>query len=103
MQSAKCIPREGSAQDNLSFAVVFSKVSLAPVRPLSLNLHGLATALRPNNIISSAVAVDLAGHPKLAGTRSLGTVTGIINGSGSVVAAMGEAVEMFVFLRVGKP
>ncbi|CAM9345008.1 unnamed protein product, partial [Discosporangium mesarthrocarpum] len=43
----------------------------------------------PNNIISSAVAVDLASHPKLAGTRSLGTVTGIINGSGSVVAALG--------------
>ncbi|CAN0527577.1 unnamed protein product, partial [Ectocarpus sp. 12 AP-2014] len=56
---------------------------------VSLNLYGLLNTIRPNNIISSAVAVDLAGHPKLAGTRSLGTVTGIINGSGSIVAAVG--------------
>ena len=38
----------------------------------------------PNNIITSAVAADLAEHPSIGGnTRSLGTVTGIINGSGS--------------------
>lgn len=47
----------------------------------------------PNNIITSAVAADLAEHPSLKGnSRALGTVTGIINGSGSVVAALGLLV-----------
>ena len=45
----------------------------------------------PNNIITSAVAADLAEDPSLHGnTRALGTVTGIINGSGSVTAALGQ-------------
>merc|ERR1712066_955232 len=44
----------------------------------------------PNNIITSAVAADLAEHPSIGGNaRSLGTVTGIINGSGSIIAAIG--------------
>lgn len=44
----------------------------------------------PNNIITSAVAADLADHPSIGGnTRVLGTVTGIINGSGSITAALG--------------
>uniref|UniRef100_A0A7S2N9V8 Major facilitator superfamily (MFS) profile domain-containing protein n=1 Tax=Haptolina brevifila TaxID=156173 RepID=A0A7S2N9V8_9EUKA len=44
----------------------------------------------PNNIITSAVAADLAEHPSIGGnTRSLGTVTGIINGSGSITASFG--------------
>ena len=44
----------------------------------------------PNNIITSAVAADLAEHPSLKGnSRGLGTVTGIINGSGSITAALG--------------
>ena len=39
----------------------------------------------PNNIITSAVAADLADDPSIKGNnRALGTVTGIINGSGSV-------------------
>jgi len=47
----------------------------------------------PNNIITSAVAADLAEHPSIGGnTRSLGTVTGIINGSGSIIAAFGLMV-----------
>ena len=45
----------------------------------------------PNNIISSAVAADLADDPSIRGNnRALGTVTGIINGSGSVTAALGQ-------------
>lgn len=45
---------------------------------------------RPNNIITSAVAADLASHPSVRGsTKSLGTVTGLINGTGSVVASVG--------------
>ncbi len=45
----------------------------------------------PNNIITSAVAADLADDPSIRGNnRVLGTVTGIINGSGSVTAAMGQ-------------
>ena len=44
----------------------------------------------PNNIITSAVAADLADDPSIGGnTRALGTVTGIINGSGSITAAFG--------------
>lgn len=44
----------------------------------------------PNNIITSAVAADLAEHPSIRGNnRALGTVTGIINGSGSITAAIG--------------
>ena len=35
----------------------------------------------PNNIITSAVAADLADDPSIKGSnKSLGTVTGIING-----------------------
>jgi OPA family glycerol-3-phosphate transporter-like MFS transporter 1/2 len=43
----------------------------------------------PINIITSAVAVDLAENSILAGRNDLMAVTGIINGSGSIVAAMG--------------
>ena len=45
----------------------------------------------PNNIITSAVSADLADDPSLKGNKSLlGTITGIINGSGSVTAALGQ-------------
>jgi sugar phosphate permease len=45
----------------------------------------------PNNIITSAVAADLAEDPSIRGNnRALGTVTGIINGSGSITAAVGQ-------------
>ena len=45
----------------------------------------------PNNIVTSAVAADLAEHPSISGSKSaLGTVVGLINGSGSFVAAMGQ-------------
>lgn len=47
----------------------------------------------PNNIITSAVAADLADDPSIKGSsKALGTVTGIINGSGSVVAAFGQLI-----------
>jgi len=45
----------------------------------------------PNNIITSAVAADLSEDPSIRGSRkALGTVTGIINGAGSVTAAIGQ-------------
>lgn len=45
----------------------------------------------PNNIITSAVAADLADDPSIKGSsKALSTVTGIINGSGSVTAAFGQ-------------
>ena len=45
---------------------------------------------RPNNIITSAVAADLASHPSVRGNnKSLGTVTGLINGCGSITASIG--------------
>jgi len=44
----------------------------------------------PNNIITSAVAADLASHPSVKGNnKSLGTVTGLINGCGSITASIG--------------
>lgn len=44
----------------------------------------------PNNIITSAVAADLAEHPSVRGSnKSLGTVTGIINGCGAITASIG--------------
>ena len=44
----------------------------------------------PNNMITSAVAADLSEHPSIGGsTRSLGTVVGIINGTGSLISAFG--------------
>jgi len=47
----------------------------------------------PNNIITSAVAADLASHPSIKGNnKALGTVTGIINGSGSITASLGLLV-----------
>merc|ERR1712183_557566 len=44
----------------------------------------------PNNIITSAVAADLASHPSVKGNnKSLGTVTGLINGCGAITASVG--------------
>lgn len=44
----------------------------------------------PNNIITSAVAADLASHPSVKGNnKSLGTVTGLINGCGAITASIG--------------
>jgi len=44
----------------------------------------------PNNIITSAVAADLASHPSVRGNnKSLGTVTGLINGCGAITASLG--------------
>ena len=50
----------------------------------------LALCYSPNNIITSAVAADLASHPSVRGNnKSLGTVTGLINGCGSITASIG--------------
>lgn len=44
----------------------------------------------PNNIITSAVCADLSHHPSVRGSsKSLGTITGLINGSGSFGASFG--------------
>ena len=52
----------------------------------------------PNNIITSAVAADLADDPSIKGNnKALGTVTGIINGSGSVTAAFGQLAIPVLF------
>jgi sugar phosphate permease len=71
---------------------VFAMFSDTMPPVLLLVLLGLMGILvgGPNNIITSAVAADLADHPSIGGnTRVLGTVTGIINGSGSITAAFG--------------
>lgn len=72
--------------------VVFSQYSSELPATTLLPMLGLMGILvgGPNNIITSAVAADLAEHPSIHGnSRALGTVTGIINGSGSITAALG--------------
>ena len=46
----------------------------------------------PINIITSAVAVDLSEHSSINGRNDLMTVTGIINGFGSIMASLGLIV-----------
>jgi MFS family permease len=46
----------------------------------------------PINIITSAVAVDLAEDNKITGRNDLMTVTGLINGSGSIIASLGLVI-----------
>jgi len=56
----------------------------------------------PNNIITSAVAADLAGHPTIRkNNRALGTVTGIINGTGSITAALGLSFVTWLQVAYG--
>ena len=70
------------------FAECSSNLSAGVLLPM-LGLMGILVG-GPNNIITSAVSADLAEHPSLKGnTKALGTVTGIINGSGSITAALG--------------
>ena len=52
--------------------------------------HEFFVPFSPNNIITSAVAADLASHPSVRGNnKSLGTVTGLINGCGAITASIG--------------
>lgn len=56
----------------------------------------------PNNIVTSAVAADLAEHPSIAGNKqALGTVVGLINGSGSFVAAIGQMAVPYITDSLG--
>merc|ERR1719277_2613448 len=76
----------------LVFLAIFSQKSesLGPI-PLLIMLAIMGILVGgPNNIITSAVAADLASHPSVKGSnKSLGTVTGLINGCGSITASIG--------------
>ena len=57
---------------------------------LTTKLLNACKSSRPNNIITSAVAADLSSHPSVRGSsKSLGTVTGLINGCGALTASAG--------------
>mmetsp|Transcript_23033 Transcript_23033/g.54420 ORF Transcript_23033/g.54420 Transcript_23033/m.54420 type:complete len:474 (-) Transcript_23033:226-1647(-) len=76
------------------FLAIFAKLSgedeMNPVVLLVMLLCMGILVGGPNNIISSAVAADLASHPSVRGSqKSLGTVTGLINGTGSLAASVG--------------
>lgn len=76
------------------FLSVFAKFSEAPdLNPTVLLIMLFCMGILvggPNNIITSAVAADLASHPSVRGSsKSLGTVTGLINGCGSFTSAVG--------------
>jgi MFS transporter, OPA family, solute carrier family 37 (glycerol-3-phosphate transporter), member 1/2 len=76
----------------LVFLGVFAAKSetLSPI-PLLIMLGCMGILVGgPNNIITSAVAADLAAHPSVRGNnKSLGTVTGLINGTGAITASIG--------------
>ena len=73
----------------LTFFSIFGESLPAPALLILLGIMGCLVG-GPNNIITSAVAADLSEHPTIRGNaRALGTVTGIINGSGSIIAALG--------------
>ena len=74
----------------LAVFAVYSEAGLPPVPLLAmLGCMGILVG-GPNNIITSAVAADLSSHPSVRGSsKSLGTVTGLINGTGSITAAIG--------------
>merc|ERR1712183_892254 len=76
------------------FLAVFAKVSESGSMNPTVLLFMLACmgilVGGPNNIITSAVAADLSSHPSVRGSsKSLGTVTGIINGCGGFIAGIG--------------
>jgi sugar phosphate permease len=61
----------------------------APALLVMLFIMGILVG-GPNNIITSAVAADLSSHPSVKGNnKSLGTVTGLINGTGAITASIG--------------
>lgn len=72
---------------------IFSEHSFLMTLPSSsvLVLLGVMGCLigGPINIITSAVAVDLVENNNISGRNDLMTVTGFINGSGSIIAALG--------------
>jgi OPA family glycerol-3-phosphate transporter-like MFS transporter 1/2 len=74
------------------FLYVFSKKSeelSAAALLVMLTIMGILVG-GPNSIITSAVAADLASHPSIQGNnKSLGTMTGLINGCGSITASVG--------------
>lgn len=74
------------------FLYIFSKKSEdlgATALLIMLGIMGILVG-GPNNIITSAVAADLASHPSVKGNnKSLGTVTGLINGCGAITASIG--------------
>ena len=73
----------------LTLFAIFGESLPAPAMLVLLGIMGCLVG-GPNNIITSAVAADLSEHPTIRGNaRALGTVTGIINGSGSIIAALG--------------
>lgn len=68
-----------------AFSETLSATALLPM----LAMMGILVG-GPNNIITSAVAADLASHPSVRGSKkSLGTVTGLLNGCGSITASIG--------------
>jgi len=74
------------------FLGIFSQKSEDLGAPALLAMLGIMGILvgGPNNIITSAVAADLASHPSVKGNnKSLGTVTGLINGCGAITASIG--------------
>ena len=85
----------------LMVMALFADVLSTPVLMFMLASMGILIG-GPNNIVTSAVAADLAEHPVVAGNKAaLGTVVGLINGSGSFVAAIGQMMVPYVTDALG--
>jgi len=87
----------------LMVMALFADVLNTPTLMVILAAMGILIG-GPNNIVTSAVAADLAEHPSIAGNKqALGTVVGLINGSGSFVAAIGQMIVPYITDSFGWP
>lgn len=85
----------------LMVMALFADTLNTPVLMIILACMGILIG-GPNNIVTSAVAADLAEHPSIAGNKqALGTVVGLINGSGSFVAAIGQMIVPYITDALG--
>ena len=71
----------------------FSQASAPPLGPKAINWAIFCCGILqggPADALTSAISVDLGKHPVLRGQRAVSTVTGIIDGTGAVGAAVGQ-------------
>ncbi len=89
----------------LPFLAIFAHLEVMSAFPSSVLFVALGVMGcligGPINIITTAVAVDLAEHSSIGGRSDLMTVTGFINGSGSIIASLGLLVVGPVISQYG--
>lgn len=89
----------------ISVPVLYAYRIYGSSHPVNSGLMFLSGILSggPANMVSSAISADLGQQGPIAGnSQALGTVTGIIDGTGSVGAALGQYFVTFIQTRVEK-